>query len=742
MTATAPRRDVHRPAASAGPLDLVLLALWCGILAGVAELLVLGFGRYVRREIVFTGRDVIWMAPAAGAALFAPIGAALALAARRRPSLPSWPLALAVLGSLLFFGSLIRIPELHWAASLLLAVGLGVQVARPLSRRTAGFVRLVRRTTPWLLGLVPAIALGLHGWLALRERRALAALPAAPDGAPNVLLIILDTVRAMNLGLYGYHRPTTPNIDRWARGGVVFQHALSPSSWTLPSHASLFTGRWVHELGTDWNRALDDRFPTLAERLRAHGYATAGFVANVAYASGEVGVARGFIHYEDYLVTPRRTIECIPLGRLLTQSRRVQRFLNEVLGWQGSRKSGRTVNRQFLDWLDRSDSSRPFFVFLNYIDVHDNVVLPRFRRRFEADSMPPVARPYPHRWTRREATRLVAGYDEALLSLDAHVGALLDSLAARGLLGRTLVVLSSDHGHEFAEHGLVSHGNTLYRPSLEVPLVLAWPGRVPAGRRVATPVSLRDLPATILDLTGMPAHGALPGRSLARLWSGDDPGVRSTADTLLASVQRVWNLPGFYPAMQGDMHSVLFGGLRYIKNLGTGGEELYDFETDTLELHDLAGTPRGRAALPAYREALAALLGTGARSVAGRRPGPPASRGASAGESRLGAAVVAGVHQQEIMVAGRRRDGADHDRVAHGPARGHRRVGESNLPDGGVREMDPHAAVRDGIDDEGLGRGPGAVGRHHELAGALRRRGRGEADEDQAQDGGRGTDDR
>ena len=113
-------------------------------------------------------------------------------------------------------------------------------------------------------------------------------------------LIVWDTVRASNLSLYGYGRPTTPNLERLAGRGVRFDLAFSTSSWTLPSHASLFTGRWPHELGVDWKSPLRDDVPTLAEYLASQGYDTAGFAANLDYCSRETGLARGFAHYEDF----------------------------------------------------------------------------------------------------------------------------------------------------------------------------------------------------------------------------------------------------------------------------------------------------------------------------------------------------------------------------------------------------------------------------------------------------------
>ena len=149
----------------------------------------------------------------------------------------------------------------------------------------------MRRTTPLLVGVLLVVMLVKIGRRAWSEHRAAAALPPPPRAARNVLLIVWDTVRAGNLSLHGYGRRTTPNLEQLARRGVRFDLAFATSSWTLPSHASLFTGRWPHELGVDWKSPLGAGAPTLAEYLGARGYDTAGFVANLDYCSRETGLA-------------------------------------------------------------------------------------------------------------------------------------------------------------------------------------------------------------------------------------------------------------------------------------------------------------------------------------------------------------------------------------------------------------------------------------------------------------------
>ena len=166
--------------------------------------------------------------------------------------------------------------------------------------RREPFLRLVRRTIPVLVGAVLAIMLLCSGGEPGRSTRRCrdCRLPLPMPGMCSV--IVWDTVRAGNLSLHGYGRRTSPSLERLAARGVRFDQAFATAPWTLPSHSSLFTGRWPHELTADWRVPLDETYPTLAEYLAAQGYDTAGFVANLDYCSRETGLSRGFAHYEDY----------------------------------------------------------------------------------------------------------------------------------------------------------------------------------------------------------------------------------------------------------------------------------------------------------------------------------------------------------------------------------------------------------------------------------------------------------
>jgi len=355
------------------------------------------------------------------------------------------------------------------------------------------------------------LGIGQRLWLGARRALATARLGAAPADAPNVLLIILDTVRGANLSLYGYPRPTTPALERWGAAGVTFDRALATAPWTLPSHGTLFTGRLGSELGGDWLRPVRIGQASLAQLFYRRGYATAGFVGNLVYASYESGLTPGFIRYEDYPISWHQVLLHSPLvqtglARALGQSRGLRD------AWRALRRLDLQIKRRpaseykaaggitdaFLAW-QRETAGRPFFAFLNYFDAHDP-------HRAPADLLARFA------GTGTAEDR----YDAAIAYLDRELDRLFAELARRGVLDRTIVVVTSDHGEQFGEHGLRGHANSLYLPVLEVPLMLRYPARVPAGRRVTQAVSLRDLPATILDLAG--AGGVaplLPGTSLA-----------------------------------------------------------------------------------------------------------------------------------------------------------------------------------------------------------------------------------
>ena len=273
-------------------------------------------------------------------------------------------------------GALLNLP-LTGAASLLLAAGLG----RWIGRAVAGDRPAPPAVGPAQPGRAGRVAGHHRGRLDRPAGSGRIACPGPPAGAaargPNVLLIVLDTVRASSLSLYGYARDTTPQLTRWARRGVRFDWAVAPACWTFPSHCCFFTGRWPYELNSHWQLVLNTPHPTLAEFLAARGYLTAGFVANTSYCSYETGLDRGFAHYEDYPLSPRTILGSTAVGRWITQNVLSYRdFYGRKWIQYQSRDAG-GINRAFLDWLSRQRrGERPFFAFLNYLDAHEPFLVP------------------------------------------------------------------------------------------------------------------------------------------------------------------------------------------------------------------------------------------------------------------------------------------------------------------------------------------------------------------------------
>jgi arylsulfatase A-like enzyme len=399
-------------------------------------------------------------------------------------------------------------------------------------------------------------------------------------------VLILETVRAASTSLHGYSRLTTPNIDSIATEGAVFEWAVAPSSWTLPSHGAMFTGRIASALSTSWRKPLDASYPTVAEAFRDRGYATGAFVANYFYTHHESGLGRGFDILRDFRKSPAQILWSTTFGQTPFVNRVVWgRTPSAVLAAfrdfdlrvraepQNDRRRAREVVSEFLEW-QASLGSRPFFAFLNLYDAHDPYVPPaHVRERF---SSTPNTQDL---------------YDAGIAYMDDELGALFAVLRERGLLDRTLLVITSDHGEQWGEHGLKNHGNSLYLPAVHVPLVMRFPSRIAAGVRVKQPVSLTDLAATMIDAAGL--QGAtLPGRSL--LGACCESAARYDAPVITETEQLDATSRVKSPAARGPLASIIADTLQYIRN-GDGTYQLFNVVRDYPQQHNLLETQQGCA---------------------------------------------------------------------------------------------------------------------------------------------------
>lgn len=575
-----------------------LLGAWFGLLIGFTEIV-----HETVRERVFgvvlhhKSEHFLWMVPLTYLLLGLVAGGLVAGLARLAPRLMTLPVAVFALVFFGVWGQLLAHESLHLAAVLALSGGIAWQLARSRALGGPRVLRWSRRSLPWMIGAVAIAAVAVPLSHALAESRAMAALPPGPKGAPNVVLIVLDTVRVDHLSLHGYGRETTPNIDALGREGVVFDACFSTSPWTLPSHITMFTGRYPHETEADWLVPFREDYPTLAEALAARGYATGGFVGNLGYCGSQNGIDRGFVRYEDFYVKPD-----VFAFSSLVGSHFASRYLGHPFGTM-LRNDAETVTSRFLEWTRELDG-RPFFAFLNYYDAHEDYLPPAGFDIYDPTGDPTSA--YGTSVRPDAKKQIVAAHDGCIRFIDHHIGRLVSELESAGLLDDTILVVTSDHGELFGEHGLQGHGHSLYRPLLHVPLVV-WSRRgLPPGRRIAEYATLRDLATTILELTETEPAAAFPGQSLSRLWRTDGATPADPSPLLSEVSEGKWT-PPFVPISGGDMKCLVEAPFHFITG-GSRGDELYDLAADPREETNLVDTPDGTETAARLRRTIDGLV--------------------------------------------------------------------------------------------------------------------------------------
>jgi arylsulfatase A-like enzyme len=462
-----------------------------------------------------------------------------------------------------------------------------------------------RRRLPWAIGLV-LLAAGIAApRVYLRATTPAppprAALPPAPKEAPDVVLVVIDTVRARSVSAQGYERPTTPELERMAVEGAIFLDATSPSTWSLPSHASLFTGVYPSSHGAHGeHQYLDDRYPTLAQVLERRGYETLCITANPWISDG-LGLTRG-IAWQDTSLREQGGA-----GRGFSF---IHRLLDR-LGLEENDKGGGAVAASFERWLDARPlrPERPAFVFLNFIEAHfpyhqlPHDALFRFTDRpygeLRALSIDLVAQQFGGKGPPVAEARAPARdmYDGGVVYTDALLRRVVEALRAKGTLDRTVLVVLSDHGELLGERGgFFGHGPTLYQESIGVPLLLRYPPRIPGGTRVEQPVSTVGVFATIVDLAGIEPPPTLQVGSLVPLARGE---AREGGGPILSELhvareiatERSQNDPQMHPDRRYRM--LREGPLKLVAS-SKGDYHLYDLRADPRESRDLAGA-RGEA---------------------------------------------------------------------------------------------------------------------------------------------------
>ena len=395
----------------------------------------------------------------------------------------------------------------------------------------------------------------------------------------NAILISIDTLRPDFLGCYGHARETSPNLDALARRGVRFTDVTAASPWTLPSHATMFTGLYPSHHGVKSHETrLAESFETVAEALGAAGFETFAVVNTHNIGAPQFQLQQGFEHFE-YV----SEIDQDARGRIRTPN------------------MGPLVLSTAKEMLAARDPGRPFFLFLHFYDVHtDFTPRPELRARFVQPYTGKLnARSQQLNGIRNRGERLKEAdltflremYEAEIRTFDELFGELTTWLAAQGLTDETLIVVTSDHGEEFQEHGGLLHGRTQYQEVLSIPLILAGPG-LPEGAVVDQPVHAIDVAPTLLAALGVRSAARRDGLDLAPAWRGD------TLPTRAFFGEADHN----NPVGNEKVHD--------IKKMIRRGSEKLLLDTFTLrtELYDLAQDPGERSDLLAQRAARAAEL--------------------------------------------------------------------------------------------------------------------------------------
>ncbi len=499
--------------------------LLAGLLVGIAESLVIAGGGFGAEA------QVLWFGPLAHALVLGGLGlcggAVLASLPMDEDEIRGWTPSLVMLGTLVPVGlaiALFRIRRDIFAEQMpplpVLAALLGVAAvvalalfffgrrvfASPAGRLVRPGVALALVAATALGGAIAAAALAPAG----NERAAPPAVPAELATRPNIVLIMVDTLRADHLSCYGATNVETPAMCNLSKDNGTIFNAYSHASWTKPATASLLTSLLPSTHGAmSKPSVLPEGVELLAEVLKERGYATGGIVSNINLAPS-FGFDQGYDEYHylapDYLGGAAESSSKLILYQI---ARKVWFKVKPGLRFGDFYQDSAVVNRAAFDWLERHRDSR-FFLFLHYMDPHD----PYFEHPYDGRAIARVSNPHPDAALAAEMRRL---YEGEIEYLDANVGRLLTKLRDLGLRENTVVALTSDHGEEFFEHRGWWHGLTLYDEQIRVPLLIRWA----AGARAAPPdathslARLVDISPTLLARAGAPIPPAMQGIDLA-----------------------------------------------------------------------------------------------------------------------------------------------------------------------------------------------------------------------------------
>ncbi|MFA9470862.1 MAG: sulfatase [Deltaproteobacteria bacterium] len=371
-------------------------------------------------------------------------------------------------------------------------------------------------------------------------------VPAVPkrqlEPAKNVVVVVIDTLRADKLRPFNPQtRVKTPAIDQFASDGAVFELAQAPENWTKPSVASILTGLHpqTHQQKTG-DAALPSSAELLSEHLQGEGFATGGFIAN-GYVSDRFGFDQGWDDYTNYIREEKST--------------EAKDVFDDAGNWIEAHKDGR-----FFAYIQTIDPHVPYDPPGKYLQMYDpSEYAGQIRPRMTGDLLEKAKRNPPQVvFDASDKRRLEALHDGEITKHDHFFGAFLERLSALGLANDTLIVVTSDHGEEFDDHGSWGHGHSVYQELLHVPLMFRLPNRVPAGTKVGEAVSTLDISATVTDLLGVPAMAHNEGHALVGLMLGEAPSQPAVAFSDFQDDRRVITTGRWKLILRGNLTSTMF----------------------------------------------------------------------------------------------------------------------------------------------------------------------------------------
>jgi len=417
-----------------------------------------------------------------------------------------------------------------------------------------------------------------------------------PNKKPNVILLVLDTQRADHLSCYGYSRKTSPNIDKFSTEAAKFKKCYSTANWTVPGHASIFTGKYLITLGCHCPGVsfMEDKelgkkyvsFPlideelTFAEILKENGYQTAAVISNTGNVTKFNGLHQGFEHWDTKDVITYKTFAYILLNKIQIKIKReiIELFYNTLY------RNATDINKAIYKWLDKR-KEKPFFLFVNYNDPHSpyrppspyDTKFPGKMDNFNLMKVKEEVMSQKRKITKAEKNHLLSQYDGEILYLDNELGKLFARLKNEGLYDNSIIIITSDHGEHFGEHDLIEHGNELYDPVTSVPLIIKPSKNFEWNPVVDQTVQVIDILPTILEMLDIEIPEDIQGSPLTK---------RISHPIISEDYMHPVTYNKYNKRFHKDQMSLVEEDFKYISSTDNNNK-LFNLNTDTDEIKNL-----------------------------------------------------------------------------------------------------------------------------------------------------------